>query len=261
MSFAVGVICRRRSIRSASTCRPSPFPSHCLKAKTMPLPKRAAIYCGTIGIEFMHIANAEKREWLERPDGADHRCPNDRQRRPEARPYASSSRPRSSSRSCAVSLSRHQALLARRPHRTHPVPRSHVLEVSASLGVTKAVDCDEPSRPPERDDQHLRPRRRRHLHQVRRRRPALHHGRRRREVPHGRHRRLHRRPNRRKIAPAPRLEPQPPRGRRPCRQRPRPRQAEYATPSDETTGLSGQLQVLPIIIHGDAAFAGQGICR
>ena len=76
--------------------------------------------------------------------------------------------------------------------------------------------------------------------------------RRRRQVPHGRHRRVHlaQRQDRRA---SPRLQPQPPRSRRPRRHGPRPR------PADRASAKTGKQQILPIIIHGDAAFAGQGI--
>jgi 2-oxoglutarate dehydrogenase E1 component len=45
---------------------PEPFPVALPEGEDDAAAEARGFYCGTIGIEFMHIANAEKREWLER---------------------------------------------------------------------------------------------------------------------------------------------------------------------------------------------------
>jgi 2-oxoglutarate dehydrogenase E1 component len=44
---------------------PEPFPVALPEGEEDAAAEARAFYCGTIGIEYMHIANAEKREWLE----------------------------------------------------------------------------------------------------------------------------------------------------------------------------------------------------
>ena len=44
---------------------PEPFPVALPEGEDDAAAEARAFYCGTIGIEYMHIANAEKREWLE----------------------------------------------------------------------------------------------------------------------------------------------------------------------------------------------------
>jgi 2-oxoglutarate dehydrogenase E1 component len=44
---------------------PEPFPATLPEGEDDAAAEARAYYCGTIGVEFMHIPNAEKREWLE----------------------------------------------------------------------------------------------------------------------------------------------------------------------------------------------------
>ncbi len=42
-----------------------PFPATVPEGEEDAAAEARAFYCGTIGVEFMHIANAERREWIE----------------------------------------------------------------------------------------------------------------------------------------------------------------------------------------------------
>ena len=62
MPSAAGATCRPNSIRSTNTSLRCPVPELDLDNEYVAEARR--FYCGTIGVEFMHIPSRERREWI-----------------------------------------------------------------------------------------------------------------------------------------------------------------------------------------------------
>ncbi len=112
------------------------------------------IYCGTIGVEFMHISDPERRRWIEErmesaapasTPAAEQKAILDRLVRAEIFEQV-----------LADALSRNQALLARRRVRASAASRRHP---QCRLRARRAASRpgDEPPRPAQRDGAHRRP--------------------------------------------------------------------------------------------------------
>ncbi len=143
-----------------------------------------SIYCGTIGADFMHIADPDRREWIaarmEHPPAA--------KPRPTAHSRAAPSR-RTLRANSAGAFCRNQALFARRNRCADSFARSRR---GSGRSLRRRADGyrDEPSRAAQRDGAHRRPSHGRDFCRLRRRRPAQRVRRRRRQVSRRRHWRI-----------------------------------------------------------------------
>ena len=63
MPFAAGAICRQNLTRWGSTCVPEPIPE--LNFEGEEADEAKGYYCGSIGVEFMHLPDAARREWIQ----------------------------------------------------------------------------------------------------------------------------------------------------------------------------------------------------
>ena len=231
-----------------------PFPIALPEGEEDAAAEARGFYCGTIGLEFMHIANAEKREWLQEQHGAGRAS-----RRPGEGAYGAD-QGGDLRAGDPVALPGDEAVFARGSDSADSLPGA---DAGGGRGLRDddGGDCDEPSRTAECDDEHDRARSEGDLHEVRGCGSAQHHGRRRCEVPHGRDGRVRFKPTGQKVAlhlvsnPS-HLEAVDP----VALGRARAKQARMDDSQRlHDNGQVGKKQVLPIMIHGDAAFAGQGM--
>ena len=183
---------RRRSTCSGAgdTCRRpldplgqylpgEPFPVALPEGEDDAAAEARGFYCGTIGVEFMHIANAQKRDWIEAQ--MEQTAPKvDQSRVLTQLIKAEIFEQVIQSRYLGTKRFSLEGLTVLIPY------LDRAFEVSAGRGRDHGGDRDEPSRTAERNDQYDRTRGEGDLYQVRGCGSALDHGRRRCEVSHGR---------------------------------------------------------------------------
>ena len=208
-------------------------------------------YCGKIGCEYMNIQVPEQKRWLQqRMEPEANNWPLDRETAP-AHP-AQPDRRRRVRALPALALRRPEALRARRR-------RDRARHPGRNAGARRRQQRPRnrhrhgPSRPPQHPRQHRRQGRQADLQRVRRRdRSRQHAGLGRREVSPRRHRRAQD-----STAAA----------RSWSRSRPIPSHLEavdpvvegIVRPKQDRLGDTERERVIPVLIHGDAAFAGQGV--
>ncbi len=146
-SSAAGDTFRPRLTRSASICHRALSNAHAGGRERC---EARSYYCGTIAAEFMHIADPERRQWLQ--EQMEQVPPKPDQKHILTQLI----RGRSLRTGDPVALSGHQTFLARGSHGFDSFSQSRLRE-ECNLRSYKGDSRDESPWPSERNDEHYRP--------------------------------------------------------------------------------------------------------
>ena len=206
-------------------------------------------YCRTIGIEYMHIQDPEQRRWIQ--ERVEQPPPEAAARGAAADP--AQAQPGRGVRDLPADQVRRPEAVQPRGRRDHDPADRRDLRGRGRGRPRRGLHRHGPPRPAQRAGQHRRQVLRPDLPRVRgQHRPAHGPGLRRREVPPRRRGRVHRRLRAtRSRSPWRRTRPT---------SRPSTRCSRASPAPSRTCSTAGaEFPVLPLLVHGDAAFAGQGV--